>query len=185
MSKLRRDARSLTRQKKKFKDYDPEDERSQDEDLLSNSDSDQENVNSGREHYEKVGKSKLRQPEERSLGSKYSGVAVRSGSADNEEGSHDIQQDAKKLRPHGADLETLEDAEDQVSGDGSEVSDSEDDEHDSDPAAAQTQNLEKRRNRQPMSQVREQISKRIFHRPPRLQMVWLKQRAPMQRKVEP
>lgn len=75
MSKLRRDVRSLTLQNKKARDYDPEDERSEEEEA-SGSDSEQENVNAGREHYERVGKSKLRQPEARSLGPKYSGVAV-------------------------------------------------------------------------------------------------------------
>lgn len=77
MSKLRRDVKSLTLQNKKPRDYDPEDDRSEEEGESGSDLSEQEEgVNAGREHYEKVGKSKLRQPEGRSLGPKYSGVAV-------------------------------------------------------------------------------------------------------------
>lgn len=88
MSKLRRDVKSLTLQNKKARDYDPEDDRSEDEEASGSDLSEQEDVNAGREHYEKVGKSRLRQPESRSLGPKYSGVAVsRSALTDDEDGS--------------------------------------------------------------------------------------------------
>ena len=76
MSRLRKEIKALTLEKKKTRDYDPEDIEQDIRDNASNSDSEQEVPSAGREHYEQVGKSKLRKPEGPLLGSKYGGVVV-------------------------------------------------------------------------------------------------------------
>lgn len=59
----------------KYLDYDPEDEGAPIDDEDSSED-DEVEQRAGREHYESVGKSKLRKPQDPSLGAKYQGVAV-------------------------------------------------------------------------------------------------------------
>lgn len=73
MSRLRKDVEELTLGDRKVQDYDPEDEHSEEEAV---SGSDEEVAAGGREHYEAVGKSKLRQPEVARLDPKYGGVPV-------------------------------------------------------------------------------------------------------------
>ncbi|KAK5050565.1 hypothetical protein LTR84_003847 [Exophiala bonariae] len=73
MSILRKQAKSL--EYKKAKDYDPEDDTHQSEDE-EQSDSEEDAGATGREHYESVGKSKLRKPDESALDARYGGVAV-------------------------------------------------------------------------------------------------------------
>ncbi|KAK5945897.1 rRNA-processing protein bfr2 [Knufia obscura] len=75
MSKLRKDVEALTLGKKKPRDYDPEDERDEDGEE-SGSGSEEEGTTGGREHYERVGKSKLRRPEVAPLDPKYGGAVV-------------------------------------------------------------------------------------------------------------
>ncbi|KAL2421966.1 Protein bfr2 [Exophiala dermatitidis] len=74
MKNVRQRVRDL--ELKRAKDFDPEDDA-----VPSASDAESENdqdlkANAGREHYEAVGKSKLRKPEQPALGAKYGGVAV-------------------------------------------------------------------------------------------------------------
>ncbi|KAG9789443.1 Protein bfr2 [Exophiala dermatitidis] len=74
MKNVRQRVRDL--ELKRAKDFDPEDDA-----VPSASDAESENdqdlkENAGREHYEAVGKSKLRKPEQPALGAKYGGVAV-------------------------------------------------------------------------------------------------------------
>ena len=59
-----------------YADYDPEDDAHIDPHTDSSDDDDEAPKSQGREHYEKVGKSKLRQPEQPKLSKKYGGVAV-------------------------------------------------------------------------------------------------------------
>lgn len=75
MSRLRRNVEALTIEKKKPRDYDPEDDRADDEDE-SGTDSEEDATTAGREHYEAVGKSKLRTAEEAPLDAKYGATAV-------------------------------------------------------------------------------------------------------------
>lgn len=75
MSRLRKDVKSLTLNQGRRKDYDPEDERPTSEDE-SASGTDVEDVVNGREHYENVGKSRLRKPEAPALDAKYGGVVI-------------------------------------------------------------------------------------------------------------
>ncbi|KAL2416743.1 Protein bfr2 [Exophiala dermatitidis] len=74
MKNIRQQVREL--EIKRAKDFDPEDDV-----VPSASDAESENDedlkdNAGREHYEAVGQSKLRKPEQPALGAKYGGVAV-------------------------------------------------------------------------------------------------------------
>ncbi|EHY60142.1 Protein bfr2 [Exophiala dermatitidis] len=74
MKNIRQRVRDL--ELKRAKDFDPEDDA-----VPSASDAESENDedlkdNAGREHYEAVGKSKLRKPEQPALGAKYGGVAA-------------------------------------------------------------------------------------------------------------
>ena len=75
MSRLQRDVKALSIGKKKPRDYDPEDEHIEQDDE-SGSGSEAEGTTGGREHYEHVGKSRLRKPEGASLDSKYGAAAV-------------------------------------------------------------------------------------------------------------
>lgn len=92
MSKLRKDIEALALSKRKVKgreqnekaentangvlDYDPEDEHEANEDNSADNSEDEEVAFGDREHYQAVGKSKLRKPDSTPLDPKYGGVAV-------------------------------------------------------------------------------------------------------------
>lgn len=92
MSKLRKDIEALALSKRKVKgrrqklnsgsvadrvlDYDPEDENGANQDDFADDTEDEEIPFGDREHYQAVGKSKLRKPESAPLDPKYGGVAV-------------------------------------------------------------------------------------------------------------
>lgn len=87
MSKLRRNVEALRIGKKKVRDYDPEDDRNDEEE--SGSGSEEEGTTGGREHYEKVGRSTLRKPQTAPLDSKYRGVVVSRAALAGEESDND------------------------------------------------------------------------------------------------
>lgn len=126
MSRLQRDVKALTIGKKKPRDYDPEDERIEEDDDESGTGSEKEGKDSagGREHYEHVGKSKLRKPEGVSLGSKYGAAAVSRAALNGEESDDDpfaLQDDDEDEDPF-ADEGEDEDGEDVSSAEENDVS---------------------------------------------------------------
>jgi len=132
MSRLQRDVKALTIGKKKPRDYDPEDERIEEDDE-SGSGSEREGKDStgGREHYEHVGKSKLRKPEGVSLGSKYGAAAVSRAALTGEESDDDpfaLQDDDEDEDPFADEGEdedegsAISDGEDASSAEGNDVS---------------------------------------------------------------
>ncbi|KAJ9200358.1 hypothetical protein DTO164E3_3065 [Paecilomyces variotii] len=105
------------------KDFDPED---QDDGLRSDDDRSVADDNAGREHYEDVGKSKLRKPQTVSLGKEYAGSKV--SRTDLEAESDD---DPFAKRSEDEDVSDDEEEEDEESGDEGDEIDDDDDEIDS------------------------------------------------------
>ncbi|KAJ9298592.1 hypothetical protein DTO271G3_3559 [Paecilomyces variotii] len=105
------------------KDFDPED---QDDGLRSDDDRSVADDNAGREHYEDVGKSKLRKPQTISLGKEYAGSKV--SRTDLEAESDD---DPFAKRSEDGDVSDDEAEEDEESGDEGDEIDDDDDEIDS------------------------------------------------------
>lgn len=88
MSRLRKNVEGLSLSRKKSKDYDPEDEPSS-EQGESASGSEQDIALEGREHYENVGKSKLRKPVAAPLDRKYGGAVISRTALDEDESDQD------------------------------------------------------------------------------------------------